>query len=261
MKIVILQHFFFVFPLGTDASSFIIIAEHIKGGQHAERQPCFCVERMTTVEFIERHKIITICRKVYGDPLLKLAEALYAGGLKLMEMTFDQQDPACLDKTAEAIRAVKERVGNDMLIGAGTVLTPSQVIAAKQAGAKYIISPNTDPHVIEVTKHSGLASIPGAMTPSEIISAHHNGADIVKLFPATYLGFDYIKDILGPISNVKLCATGGVNEENAPKYLEMGFSALGIGGRLCDKKCIAAGDYNTITARAKIFTALINEGK
>ena len=91
------------------------------------------------------------------------------------------------------------------------------------------------------------------MTPSEIITAHNLGADIVKLFPSGYLGFRYIKDILAPISHVKLCATGGVNEENWGEYLDLGFAGAGISGRLCDKKCIAAGDFAEITRRAKVF--------
>lgn len=214
---------------------------------------------MTTMEFIEKNKVIAICRKVYGDDLLYLAEALKKGGIKMMEMTFDQQDPRCLDKTGESINAVFRNFGDEMKIGAGTVLTKEQVTAAKQAGAEYIISPNTDPEIIRFTKQNGLVSIPGAMTPTEIVSAHKEGADIVKLFPSSTLGFQYIKDILAPISNVKLCATGGVNEENSKKFLELGFAALGIGGRLCDKKCIAEGAFNVITERAKVFSAIVNE--
>ena len=92
------------------------------------------------------------------------------------------------------------------------------------------------------------------MTPSEIITAHSLGADIVKLFPSGWLGFQYIKDILAPISHIKLCATGGVTEENWGSYLNLGFAGAGISGRLCDKACINAGNYEEITRRAKIFT-------
>ena len=172
---------------------------------------------MNTLEFIQENKVITICRKVYGEDLLNLAGALKAGGVKLIEVTFDQADPDCIAKTSEAIRSLCEQYGDEMMFGAGTVLTKEQVKAAADAGARYIISPNIDPEVIRYTKELGLVSMPGAMTPSEIISAHNLGADIVKLFPAGYLGFGYIKDILGPISHVKLCATGGVNEANWPE--------------------------------------------
>ena len=208
---------------------------------------------MNTLEFIQENKVITICRKVYGEDLLNLAAALCEGGVKLIEVTYDQADPDCVEKTAEAIRSLCAAFGDKMMFGAGTVLTREQVKAAADAGARYIISPNTDASVILYTKELGLVSIPGAMTPSEIITAHNLGADIVKLFPSGYLGFRYIKDILAPISHVKLCATGGVNEENWGEYLDLGFAGAGISGRLCDKKCIAAGDFAEITRRAKVF--------
>lgn len=208
---------------------------------------------MNTLDFISQNKVITICRRVYGEDLLKLADALYAGGIKMIEVTFDQADPDCIEKTSECIRTLCDRFGDKMMFGAGTVLNAEQVEAAAKAGARYIISPNVDADVIAKTKELGLVSMPGAMTPSEILTAHKLGADIVKLFPAGYLGFGYIKDILGPISHVKLCATGGVTEENWGKYLEFGFAGAGISGRLCDKKCIAAGDFEEITRRAKVF--------
>lgn len=208
---------------------------------------------MNTLDFISQNKVITICRRVYGEDLLKLADALYAGGIKMIEVTFDQADPDCIEKTGECIRTLCDRFGDKMMFGAGTVLNAEQVEAAAKAGARYIISPNVDADVIAKTKELGLVSMPGAMTPSEILTAHKLGADIVKLFPAGYLGFGYIKDILGPISHVKLCATGGVTEENWGKYLEFGFAGAGISGRLCDKKFIAAGDFEEITRRAKVF--------
>ncbi len=209
---------------------------------------------MNTLEFVQSNKVITICRKVYGKDLENLAGALVAGGVKLIEVTFDQADPDCVKKTAECIHMLCEKYGDSMMFGAGTVLTKEQVKAAAEAGGRYIISPNTDPEVISYTKELGLVSIPGAMTPSEIMTAHNLGADIVKLFPAGSLGFKYIKDILAPISHVKLCATGGVTEENWGDYLDLGFVGAGISSRLCDKKCIAAGDFDEITRRAQAFT-------
>lgn len=208
---------------------------------------------MNTLDFIQNNKVITICRRIYGQDLLDLAAALYEGGVKLIEVTFDQSDADCVAKTTGCIRQLCDHFGDKMMVGAGTVLSTEQVEAAAAAGARYIVSPNVDADVIASTRELGLVSIPGAMTPSEILSAHKLGADIVKLFPAGYLGFDYIKDILGPISHVKLCATGGVTEETWGKYLDCGFVAAGISGRLCDKTCVASGDYSEITRRAKTF--------
>lgn len=194
--------------------------------------------------------VIAICRKLYGEDLLRLAAALEQGGVQLMEVTFDQSDPNGLDRTAEAIAALCARFPQ-MRIGAGTVLTRDQVDAAKRAGGEFIISPNTDTDVVRYTKQLGLVSIPGAMTPSEILAAHQAGADFVKLFPAASLGLKYIKDISAPINHVKLIATGGISPENFGDYLRAGCRGAGISSALCDKTRIQAGDWNSFTAAAR----------
>lgn len=176
-----------------------------------------------------------------------------------MEVTFDQSDSDCIKKTTEAIQSLIKQFGMSMEIGAGTVLTKEQVKAAKDAGARYIISPNVDVEIIKYTKELGLISIPGAMTPSEILTAHNAGADFVKLFPSGTLGFNYIKDILAPINHVKLIATGGVNEETLPEYLKLGFAGAGVSGRLSDKKLISEGNFAEFTRRAQAFSKVISE--
>lgn len=208
------------------------------------------------VQKILSQKIIVIVRKVYGDDLVKLGKAMYAGGIRLIEATFDQADKDCINKTSEAIRLLKANLPDEMAIGAGTVLNVEQVHAAYDAGGEFIISPNVKAEVIAATKSLGMVSIPGAMTPTEILDAHDAGADFVKLFPAGYLGFGYIKDILAPISHVKLVATGGVTEENLPNYLEAGFVGAGISGRLTDKKLIAENNFAELENRARCFSGI-----
>ncbi len=212
--------------------------------------------REKTKKWIEQYKVVSICRRLYGEELAKLANALTSGGIGFIEVTFDQADPDCIVKTTEAIAMLAERFEGKLLPGAGTVVTVEQVKAAKDAGARYIISPNTDIDVIACTKDLGLVSIPGAMTPSEILAAHKAGADYVKLFPSGNLGFSYIKDILAPISHVKLMATGGVTEENLPEYLKLGFAGAGVSGRLSDKTLIAEENYAELTRRAKAFSEI-----
>ena len=214
---------------------------------------------MNIKDFIEKYRIICICRKIYNDDLMKLAQALCDGGVKMIEVTFDQEDPECSRKTGDAIADLCKEFGDKMRVGAGTVLTKEQVDVAKSAGAEYIISPNTNVDLIHYTKECGLVSIPGAMTPSEIMTAHDNGADFVKVFPSTWLGFSYFKDILGPITHVKLMATGGVNEENLERYLSMGFAGAGISSRLVDRKLIEKGDFAEISARAAKFMSIVNK--
>lgn len=211
------------------------------------------------LQFIRKNKVIAICRGFYGDDLKKLGEALIAGGIRLMEVTFDQKNPHCLQATSEAIQMIVDRFSGGILPGAGTVLSTEQVKAAKEAGAAYIISPNTNLAVIQETLKRGLVSIPGAMTPSEILTAHDAGTHLVKLFPAGSLGMKYIKDILAPINHVGLVATGGVTEENWEEYLKLGFAGAGVSSRLCDKKLIAEGNFSEITKRAEAFCHITEE--
>ncbi len=214
---------------------------------------------MNTLSFINEHKVIAIVRRLYGDDLLRLSDALVSGGVRLIECTFDQADPEHIRKTSEAVSALCARHGSALLAGAGTVLNEAQVDAAFSAGAKYIISPNTNERVIRRTKELGMVSIPGAMTPTEILAAYDAGADLVKLFPATTLGFKYIKDIQAPISHVRLVATGGVNEENFGQYLDIGFAGAGISGRLTDKQLIAEGNWDELSRRAAAFAKIVED--
>ena len=140
-----------------------------------------------------------------------------------------------------------------MHVGAGTVLNVSQVEAAHSAGAEFVVSPNTNAAVIKRTKELGMLSIPGAMTPTEILSAHELGADLVKLFPTASLGLRYVKDIMEPISHVKIIATAGINEENLRDFLDAGIAGAGICGRLTDRKLIEQGNWEEFTRRAETF--------
>jgi len=212
-------------------------------------------------EYILDKSLITICRKIYGEELLELSKALYNGGIRLIEVTFDQSDPNCNIKTSEAIRSLSEHFGESLLVGAGTVLTTEQVELAYNAGAKYIISPNIDEDVIKLTKRLKMSSIPGAMTPTEIAYAYKLGADIIKIFPAGYLGLKYIKDVRGPLSHIKLLAAGGINEQTISSFIEAGYKGFGISGRLTDKSIIENGNFIEFTKRAKDFVEAIESSR
>lgn len=203
------------------------------------------------VNFIEANKIIAICRGIYGENLLKLVSAINEGGVKLVEVTFDQGDADCINKTSEAIKMLASTFKGKVKVGAGTVVTCEQVHAAKAAGAEYIIAPNTDKEVIKAANELGLVTIPGAATATEILQAHYAGADFVKLFPAGTLGLTYAKDILGPINNVRLIATAGVTPENLGDFLGLGFAGAGISGYLTNKKLISEGKFDILKEHAK----------
>ena len=207
--------------------------------------------REEVIAKIQEEKIIAIVRGVGAEACRKVADALYEGGIRLMEITFDQKDPASFAATGGAIRAIGEAYAGRMLVGAGTVTSVELVELAASAGARYIISPDVNVDVIRRTRELEMVSLPGAMTPTEVMTAHNAGADFVKLFPAGNLGVSYIKAIRAPISHVKLLAVGGVNEDNVAEFLHAGLVGVGVGGNLANKKWIEAGEYHKITETAR----------
>ena len=198
-------------------------------------------------------KIVAIVRGVYGEDALNLAKALYAGGIELLEVTFDQSKPEALTQTSDTIRRLVEELGDKMAFGAGTVTSLEMLELAKNAGAQFIVSPDTNEEVIKATVAAGMVSMPGAMTPTEIVTAHRYGADFVKVFPTSNLGASYIKAIRGPINHIRLLAVGGVNEKNIGEFLKAGVSGAGVGGNLVNKEWIKNGEFDKITALAEEF--------
>lgn len=205
---------------------------------------------------IEEERLIAIVRGVAPDKCLALAKALYDGGFRLMEITFDQKNPDSWSATTDSIRAVGEEYRGRMEIGAGTVISEKLVELAAEAGAKYIISPDTNLKVIARTLELGLVSMPGALTPSEILTAYDAGADYVKLFPISDLGPNYVKAICAPIGHVPMMAVGGINETNLKTYLDLGMKGAGIGGNLVNKKWIENGEYEKITETARTLVEI-----
>jgi len=214
--------------------------------------------REEIIRKIEEEKIIAIIRGIGDTELcLRLSEALIKGGIKLIEVTFDQSAPDRFSDTSNAISAIDRAFGNDVCIGAGTVLTPQLAEMAGGAGAKYIISPDVSDAVIEKTRELGLVSIPGAMTPSEITHAIRVGADIIKLFPAGVLGAAYVKSIKAPLNHIKLLATGGVDASNVSELQKAGCIGFGIGGNLVNKDYIKEGRFDKITEAAREILSAI----
>lgn len=207
----------------------------------------------TIIEEILKHKIIVIIRGVEREKLIPLVQALYDGGIRLVELTFCADGHIDDEYSAENIRILAQEFKGRMRVGAGTVLNEKQVELAADAGAAYIISPDVYVPVIERTRALGMVSIPGAMTPSEIQLAHRAGADFIKLFPTSTLGPKYVKAITAPLSHVRLLAVGGINEHNMGEYMSAGLLGFGIGNNLVDKALLAKGDYEGITALAKRY--------
>ena len=165
----------------------------------------------TVINSILENKIVVIVRGVAKEKLIPLAEAMYAGGIRLLEITYSADKSISDTDTAESIRALAEHFEGRMFIGAGTVLTADQVRLTRAAGGSFIISPDVNEEVIRETYRNGMVSMPGALTPTEIQNAHRFGADFVKLFPISNLGPDYVKAVKAPLSNIKMLAVGGIN--------------------------------------------------
>ena len=209
--------------------------------------------RNQMIETILREKLIVIVRGIEKNELIPLAEALYDGGIRLMEITYSAGGGVSDDETAEQIHMLSSHMAGRMDIGAGTVLTEAQVQLTADAGGKFIISPDVCPDVIRRTRELGMVSIPGVLTPTEIQNAVRAGADFVKLFPASTFGVEYIKAIRAPLSNVRLLAVGGISLENIGSYRAAGVKGFGIGTGIVRKSLIDAGDFSAITALAKQY--------
>lgn len=211
------------------------------------------------IKQLEEEKIVVIVRGIQSEKLIPLAEAMYDGGIRFLEITYSQDGGVSDEETEKNIFALSSHFGEKMNIGAGTVLTEDQVLRTKRAGGKFIISPDTNPLVIKKTKELGMMSMPGALTPTEIQSAHTSGADFVKLFPVTALGPEYVKAVKAPLSRIKLCAVGGIDEKNISDYLKAGVSGFGIGSNIVSKALVEKNDFKAITALAKKYVSAVKK--
>jgi len=209
------------------------------------------MNRSTTLRQILENKIVAIIRGVRPDAVPDVAEALHAGGIRCLEITLNSPDALAV------IRDLTARMGDRLLVGAGTVLDAVEARAAIEAGARYIISPALDLPTIEITRQLQAVSIPGAFTATEILTAYRNGADIIKVFPAS-VGAGYFRDLRGPLPHIPLMPTGGVSLENILDYHRAGAVAFGIGSALVDGKQAVTSEYlSRLTEMAEKFSRAI----
>jgi len=197
--------------------------------------------------------IVAVVRGQSSARIHSAIDAALEGGINVIEVTFT------VPNALEIIRQLASSVGDNVILGAGTVLTAEMAEDAITAGAQFVVSPNTSIPVIEVAKTHEVPVFPGALTPTEVVVAWQAGADIVKIFPANVMGPAYLKDLHGPLPQVKFMPTGGVNLDTARAYLENGAVALGVGGDLINKQLMEEGRFSEITERARKFKEIISD--
>lgn len=206
---------------------------------------------MSALSQILEHKIVAIIRGAEPGDVLKIAKALYEGGIKVLEVTFNS--PNALN----VVNELSAKLGNELLIGMGTVLDAATARQAIRAGAKFIISPSFDIETIQQTKELGAVSIPGAFTPTEIVNAFNAGGDIIKVFPASS-NVNYIKEVRAPLSHIPLMPTGGITLENISEFQKADAVAFGIGTALVNTREKITGEYlRQLTSKAKQFVQAI----
>jgi len=200
--------------------------------------------------------IVPVIRADSADTALRIVDALVAGGIRTLEITMTVPD------AIGAIKAVSDRFGSSVLLGAGTVTSRALAEGSLDAGAEFLVTPCVVPDVIAVAKERGVAVLPGAMTPTEVFTAWSAGGDIVKIFPASNVGgASYLKALKGPFPQIPLCPTGGVNLQTIGEFVKAGAAAVGVGGELVSKAAIDAGDYGKITELAKQYVSALSAAR
>lgn len=202
------------------------------------------------VERLKQHPIIPVLRKVPYEKSQSIIKALYDGGIRAVEITMESVGAESIIQ--ETLKAFPE----DLLVGAGTVLSIGDCQRAIDAGAQFIVSPVLDEAVMQYALEQNVPFIPGVFTPSEMVKAHNGGAAMIKLFPASVLGPAFIKDVQGPLSHIDIMTTGGITMETASTYLDAGAKVVGAGSALVRKDLVESNDWAGLTAETISWVTL-----
>jgi 2-dehydro-3-deoxyphosphogluconate aldolase / (4S)-4-hydroxy-2-oxoglutarate aldolase len=207
------------------------------------------------VHWIEKSGIIAVIRLNDLSSAVALSEALLAGGVQNLEFTYTNRD------AGKAIDQVRAAVGDRARVGAGSVLDAETARAAILSGAEFVVTPTLRPQTIEMCRRYSIPTVIGAFSPTEILTAWENGADFIKVNPASIAGPGYFKDVLGPLPQVKLIPSGGVTLDTAPLFLQAGAAALAVGGNLVRRASVQAGDWDAIRESALQWVNLVERSR
>lgn len=213
------------------------------------------MSKQETLEWIKRLGILAVIRGPSPELTMQMVDALLAGGIKGIEITYSTPN-------AEAVVAkLKQKYGNELLLGMGTLTKPEQVTSARAAGAAFLVSPICNPELVTAMASSGLVSMAGALTPTEVFQAYSLGSDVVKVFPGSLTGPGYIKALKGPFPYIPMMPTGGVSESNVKDWFAAGVVAVGAGSELCPPALAKEGRFEEISQRATNFVRVVNEAR
>ncbi len=211
--------------------------------------------RADSLRAIEALVAIAVVRLEDATRLRPVVAALVAGEVRAIEVTMTMPD------ALDALAALGSTLDDRTVVGAGTVLDAETARLAILAGARFVVAPTFCRNVVAMCHRYGVVAVPGAYTPTEILTAWEAGADLVKVFPAAGLGPEYLKDLRGPLPQVRLMATGGVTAENAGAFVTAGAVAVGVGGALIDHDAVARGDYSRVTEQALRLTRAVRAAR
>lgn len=214
------------------------------------------MKKAQVLSFIQDIGIVPVVRTSTAEAAIKAIEAIYNGGIRAAEITMT------VPGAVKALEKVADQFGDKLVLGAGTVLDPETARICMLAGAEFFVTPALNVKTIEMARRYSKAICPGALTPTEVLTAWEAGADVVKVFPCGNLGgAKYIKALKGPFPQIEMIPTGGVNLETAGDFLKAGACAVAVGGELVDAKLIKAGDYAGIQKLAEQYVAAIKKAR
>lgn len=213
------------------------------------------MSRADDLQHVLERGLVAILRAPSGERLVEVAEALYEGGIDVIEVTFT------VPGAAEIVAEVSKRMGDRILLGAGSILDTETARIAILAGAKFVVAPVVQPEVIALCHRYDKLVMPGAFTPTEVLTAWEAGADVVKIFPAETGGPAHLKALKGPLPQVRMMPTGGVNLDTLPKFVAAGVCAVGLGGALVEKSALENGDMNRIRDLAGQYVTAMQQAR
>ena len=210
------------------------------------------MHKKETLEKIKKLGLLAVIRGPSEELTIKMVEALIKGGVTGIEITYSTPN------AEEVVRVLDKRFQNEIVLGMGTLTKPDQAKSAKDAGASFLVSPICEPRLVTAMINSGLASMAGAFTPTEVFQAFSLGIDVIKIFPGSLAGPAYIKALKGPIHYIPMMPTGGVSIDNVAEWFAAGAFAVGAGSSLCPAFLVKEGNFNAISKRAAEFSKIVN---